>query len=114
VTVEIPMVCDTVAAGLGVRGVVIFWLRVVRVERTSMGMTAYRVIVSNGIFCAVDSEEDVSTFKLTRKSAVSNGFYASGDPATWKADAPTGDGNILRVLCRGGPNFAIIHKTQRI
>ena len=44
------MVCDTVAAGLGVRGAVIFWLRVVRVERTSIGMTAYRVIVSDGIF----------------------------------------------------------------
>ena len=44
------MVCDTVAAGLGVRGVLIFWLRVVRVERASRGMTAYRVIVSNGIF----------------------------------------------------------------
>jgi hypothetical protein len=49
VTVEMPMVCETVAAGLGVRGVVIFWLRLLRLARTSIGMTAYRVIVSNGM-----------------------------------------------------------------
>ncbi|WP_431218082.1 hypothetical protein ACQ86N_18570 [Puia sp. P3] len=50
VTVEIPMVCDTVAAGLGVLGVVTVWLRDEIVVRASNRMAGYLAIVSVGIF----------------------------------------------------------------
>jgi hypothetical protein len=47
--VEIPIVCDTDAAGLGVLGVVIGWLWEERAKSASSGMAAYLAMVSFGI-----------------------------------------------------------------
>lgn len=48
--VDIPMVCETVAAGLGVLGVVTVWLRDEMVERASNNKKAgYLAMVSVGI-----------------------------------------------------------------
>jgi len=49
VTVEIPMVCEIVAAGLGVLGVVTVWLWDEMVERASKSIAGYLVMVSVGI-----------------------------------------------------------------
>jgi hypothetical protein len=50
VIVEIPMVCERVAAGLGTLGVVIFWARHSRAVNSSSSVVVYLIEAGFGIF----------------------------------------------------------------
>jgi hypothetical protein len=50
VIVEIPMVCERVAAGLGTLGVVIFWARQSRAVNSSSSVVVYLIEAGFGIF----------------------------------------------------------------